>query len=289
MEGGRSYSVFFILRARRIGCSCLVPSSSFLGARKKGPRRVDVRAYPIARPAPGTARAKPHVHTLQSASRAHAPRTFRAAPRSTTRRHRRALPGGTTNADDSPVSLLSPGGGGQRCARRRRRGRREDAIRTRADERIAPGARSGPAHGPLRDSHTAADRISPGQERRQFPCAMPSWSIEASILSLPDDALQKLALAVDEDDLFAFAMTCQPFRDAARICSPSGTRTACAAMCTSTERLAWARWMGCRWDYRTCADAAAGGHLEVLQWAREQGCPCDGHGEDFNEDSVEDR
>jgi len=50
--------------------------------------------------------------------------------------------------------------------RRRRRGRREDAIRTRADERIAPGARSGPAHGPLRDSHTAADRISPGQERR---------------------------------------------------------------------------------------------------------------------------
>ena len=117
---------------------------------------------------------------------------------------------------------------------------------------------------------------------------MPSWSIEASILSLPDDALQKLALAVDEDDLFAFAMTCQPFRDAARICSPSGTRTACAAMCTSTERLAWARWMGCRWNYGTCADAAAGGHLEVLRWAREQGCPCDGHGEDFNEDSVED-
>ena len=163
MEGPTRYSSFF---ARRIGCSCLVPSSSFLGARKKGPRRVDVRAYPIARAAPGTARAKPHMHTLQSASRAHAPRTFRAAPRSTTRRHRRALPGGTTNADDSPVSLLSPGAGGQRCARRRRRGRREDAIRTRADERIAPGARSGPAHGPLRDSHTAADRISPGQERR---------------------------------------------------------------------------------------------------------------------------
>ena len=94
VEGPTRYSSFF---ARRIGCSCLVPSS-FLGARKKGPRRVDVRAYPIARAAPGTARAKPHMHTLQSASRAHAPRTFRAAPRSTTRRHRRAFPGGTTSA-----------------------------------------------------------------------------------------------------------------------------------------------------------------------------------------------
>ena len=41
---------------------------------------------------------------------------------------------------------------------------------------------------------------------------------------------------------------------------------------------------GCPWDARTCAFARERGHLEVLIWAREQGCP----DEDFNEDSDED-
>ena len=27
------------------------------------------------------------------------------------------------------------------------------------------------------------------------------------------------------------------------------------------------------WDRWTCANAAEGGHLEVLKWARENGCP----------------
>ena len=27
------------------------------------------------------------------------------------------------------------------------------------------------------------------------------------------------------------------------------------------------------WNWMTCAFAAGGGHLEVLMWAREQGCP----------------
>jgi len=50
--------------------------------------------------------------------------------------------------------------------------------------------------------------------------------------------------------------------------------------CTSVERLAWAKANGCRWgvldgyEYNNpCALAAAGGHLAVLQWAREHGCP----------------
>ena len=30
----------------------------------------------------------------------------------------------------------------------------------------------------------------------------------------------------------------------------------------------WARTNGCPWDEDTCAYAAEGGHLEVLQWAR---------------------
>ena len=29
----------------------------------------------------------------------------------------------------------------------------------------------------------------------------------------------------------------------------------------------------CPWDEDTCTDAAQGGHLEVLKWSRENGCP----------------
>ena len=32
---------------------------------------------------------------------------------------------------------------------------------------------------------------------------------------------------------------------------------------------------GCGWDADTCRDAAAGGHLSCLQWARENGCDWD--------------
>jgi len=41
------------------------------------------------------------------------------------------------------------------------------------------------------------------------------------------------------------------------------------------EVLKWARENGCPWDEDTCAGAAEGGHLEVLKWARENGCPWD--------------
>ena len=39
------------------------------------------------------------------------------------------------------------------------------------------------------------------------------------------------------------------------------------------EVLMWARKNGCPWDEGTCARAAKGGHLEVLKWLRENGCP----------------
>jgi murein DD-endopeptidase MepM/ murein hydrolase activator NlpD len=39
------------------------------------------------------------------------------------------------------------------------------------------------------------------------------------------------------------------------------------------ELLQWARAQGCPWDEEICALAAEGGHLEILQWARDQGCP----------------
>ncbi len=41
------------------------------------------------------------------------------------------------------------------------------------------------------------------------------------------------------------------------------------------EVLQWARANGCHWDEWTCANAAAGGHLKVLQWAHANGCPWD--------------
>src|SRR5580658_9215216 len=34
----------------------------------------------------------------------------------------------------------------------------------------------------------------------------------------------------------------------------------------------WARENGCDWDSSTCSDAARGDHLEVLKWARGNGC-----------------
>ena len=35
--------------------------------------------------------------------------------------------------------------------------------------------------------------------------------------------------------------------------------------------LQWARENGCPWDEMTCAGAAKGGHLEVLQWEHANG------------------
>ena len=40
------------------------------------------------------------------------------------------------------------------------------------------------------------------------------------------------------------------------------------------EVLQWARANGCPWGKRTCW-SGGGGHLEVLKWARANGCPCD--------------
>ena len=39
--------------------------------------------------------------------------------------------------------------------------------------------------------------------------------------------------------------------------------------------LQWARENGCPWNEETCAHAAMKGHLEVLKWAREHHCPWD--------------
>ena len=48
--------------------------------------------------------------------------------------------------------------------------------------------------------------------------------------------------------------------------------TKCAAKNGNLEVLQWARQNGCKWGPNTCVYAAENGHLEVLQWARQNGC-----------------
>ena len=48
-----------------------------------------------------------------------------------------------------------------------------------------------------------------------------------------------------------------------------------AALGGHLEVLKWARQNGCPWNEETCWEAAGQGHLEMLQWARANGCPWD--------------
>ena len=48
-----------------------------------------------------------------------------------------------------------------------------------------------------------------------------------------------------------------------------------AAESGNLEVLQYARANGCPWDHGTCAGAAKGNHLEVLQWAHANNCPWD--------------
>lgn len=51
------------------------------------------------------------------------------------------------------------------------------------------------------------------------------------------------------------------------------------------EVLKWLRERGCPWDWdaMTCAHADDGAHLDVLRWARENGCPFGFFGETCSE------
>jgi hypothetical protein len=58
-----------------------------------------------------------------------------------------------------------------------------------------------------------------------------------------------------------------------RLPTTAAMRATAALFRCHVEVLRWARENGCEWDARTCAWAAGGGHLDVLRWARENGCP----------------
>jgi hypothetical protein len=53
------------------------------------------------------------------------------------------------------------------------------------------------------------------------------------------------------------------------------TTCASAAVGGHLKVLQWARTNSCPWDETTCSFAAGEGHLAVLQWARTNGCPWD--------------
>jgi hypothetical protein len=58
---------------------------------------------------------------------------------------------------------------------------------------------------------------------------------------------------------------------------PLDDKRTCAVVARrgNLEMLKYARANGCPWDEGTCAAAARGGHLDVLMWARANGCPWD--------------
>ena len=48
-----------------------------------------------------------------------------------------------------------------------------------------------------------------------------------------------------------------------------------AARNGNLEVLRWARSQGCPWDVRVPRAAAKGGHLKILKWLIKEGCPYD--------------
>jgi hypothetical protein len=53
------------------------------------------------------------------------------------------------------------------------------------------------------------------------------------------------------------------------------------------EALKMAREYNCPWDYHTILDARKNGHMEVVQWALDNGCPQVLPGDEFEEESEE--
>jgi len=115
------------------------------------------------------------------------------------------------------------------------------------------------------------------------------------------DLLERIAAHVAEDDLLVWSLVCRGFLGAQR---SAGRKlvTPRSGMATSVRRvewalqeqlgvvrydvcelaaagghldvLKWARGAGCEWDEFTCSAAGRAGYLDVLKWAVENGCPC---------------
>ena len=72
--------------------------------------------------------------------------------------------------------------------------------------------------------------------------------------------------SIDSVERFALVRKVHKWRDPKKLCN-------FAARAGHLEVMQWARLNGCPWDASACGYAAKGGHLEVLKWARLNGCP----------------
>ena len=117
--------------------------------------------------------------------------------------------------------------------------------------------------------------------------------LSASPLRILDEggALAVVLEHIPEDDALCAALVCTTFRDALFAQARHAVRKAGAkyagkrlvssvSVASSVARLVWLRGLGAAgpswvrsWDRGTCARLAAVGALEVLQWARANGCP----------------
>ena len=111
------------------------------------------------------------------------------------------------------------------------------------------------------------------------------------LLTLSDDFLSNMLCYIGEDHVFAAALTCRTFAQEARRNARNDARrrlelpfdaaepaklyrTPVRAVVDTAELCEWARDTGF-WNSSVCAFAASAGNFEVLQWARQNGCPWD--------------
>merc|ERR1711977_205804 len=98
---------------------------------------------------------------------------------------------------------------------------------------------------------------------------------------LPDDCWEKILESVDDFSVIAFASVCKQLR---RVQKRSGRELkkripkklrncTAAARGGHLELMKYLHEEGCPWGERTCQMAAKGGHLEMLKYAHEKGCP----------------
>jgi hypothetical protein len=115
---------------------------------------------------------------------------------------------------------------------------------------------------------------------------------EPGLLSLLNDTfISNMLRYIGEDHAFAAALTCRTFAQEARRNARNDARrrlelpfdaaepaklyrTPVRAVVNTVELCEWARDTGC-WNSSVCAFAAWFGNFEVLQWARQNGCPWD--------------
>ena len=107
---------------------------------------------------------------------------------------------------------------------------------------------------------------------------------EGSFCLLASELVSTIFAWLPDESLFICSFVCKRWHALFRLLSSmtSPSFFCKAAMAGHLTVLKWAREHGCPLDNRTCNWAARGGQLHVLQWARENECPWNGTVEDYD-------